>query len=62
MYSGGVCPATPSWIQTPLDAYLSDADPLHGHVTCDACWEPEPPVNRQTSVKTVPFRNLASEW
>ena len=35
--------------QTPLEA-----DPSPGHVTCDACWEANPPVDRQTPVKTLP--------
>ena len=29
------------------------------HVTCDACWEVKPPpVDRQTSVKTLPCTQL----
>ena len=34
--------AEPPWMQTPLEA-----EPP-GHVTCDACWEANPPVGRMT--------------
>ena len=40
--SGGGLPNAP-WMQTPLDAYpLWKQTP--SHVTCDACWETNPPL------------------
>ena len=47
------------WMQTTLEA-----DPWRqisleaGHVTCDPCLEANPPVNRQTGVKTLPCPKL----
>ena len=41
---------------SPLDAEPPPPGcrPLPDHVTCDACWEANPPVDRQTPVKTLP--------
>ena len=34
-----------------------EADPP-AHVTCDACWEANPTLDRQTPVKTLPCPKL----
>ena len=41
----------PRWRQTP---YIQNP----GHVTCDVCWEANPPADRKTPVKTLPSPKL----
>ena len=48
---GGVCPI-PSPVGRPRGICPTPPDANHAdHVTCDACWEANPPMNRQTGVK-----------
>ena len=76
----GLCLRGVSITKTPLDRYPPDRDPPPGqrppwtethldHVTCGACWDRDPPVDRildthylaatslRTVIKAMPFRN-----
>ena len=59
---------TPLWTETPSgqrpldrDAPLTETTPDRdppGHVTCVACQDSDPPLDRQTPVKTLPWPKL----